>query len=287
MSELARRLEELAAQTGRPAEAMLRQHALDGLLRRVATSAQAGSLVLRGGLLTQHWVGPALRTTQDADFLALFPCDADEAERRLREALAPSVADGASFPPDTLVVQVIWQETASPGVRVFLQAEALGQFFNLQIDLGFGDPLVPPAAPVSYRPLLSDPFPVLACRPETLVGWKLHGLFEHGLKRWRAKDLYDLLLLTDHVPLSEPDLAEAIRVAFASRAEPLENLREVVESPAWRMSEKNELKWAKFCAAPPGGQAPPPLQAAVERVALALRPALRRLIELGAGAVRE
>src|SRR5262245_3154654 len=127
MSELSRRLEGLATLTGRPVEALLRQHVLDGLLRRVVTSGQAGSLVLRGGLLTQHWVGPALRTTQDADFLALFPCDAEEAARRMHEAILPAVADGVTFPPDTLAVEVIWQETASPGVRVFLQAEALGQ----------------------------------------------------------------------------------------------------------------------------------------------------------------
>lgn len=62
---------------------------------------------------------------------------------------------------------------------------------RFQIDLAVGDPMcVPPR-----RIAVAGVGDVLACAPETLFGWKLHGLCEFGPGRWRAKDLFDLDLL--------------------------------------------------------------------------------------------
>jgi hypothetical protein len=280
MSTLRARLEELAASGGRPLGELLRRHVVEGLLRRVARSARAGSLVLRGGLLTRMWVGPALRASQDGDFLALFDPEPEEAERRLREVLAGPADDGVQFDPESLLVEVIWRETPFPGMRAFVQAECAGEFFNVQADLGFGDPLVPPAGWVDYPTLLTGPARLLACRPETLVGWKLHGLFEHGVRRWRPKDLYDLHLLTAHVPLHADDLVEAIRGAFASRSAPLEDIPAVVYSRAWWGQEKNVAKWRKFCADPPADHPPGDLLSVAAEVARALCPAVGRLVAL-------
>jgi hypothetical protein len=240
--------------------------------------------VLRGGLLTRLWVGPGRRATEDADFLGLFERDVEETARRLRAVLtAPLPADdGVRFDEGSLGVELIWQETAFPGARAAVQAEAGGTYFTLQIDVGFGDPLVPPAQWVSYATLLPGaPARVLACRAETLVGWKLHGLFEHGARRWRAKDLHDLLLLTDHVPLVGADLEDAIRVAFSSRATALEEVLPVVYNPAWWAADRARQRWARYRATAPV-PVPEDLTAVAERVARALRPALARLLPLPA-----
>ncbi len=257
-----------------------RQLVLDGLLRRVAASDQAGSLVLRGGLLTRLWVGANRRRTDDADFLGLFARDAEEVARRLRAVLAARVEDEARFEVESLLVEMIWQETPFPGARALVQAEVAGTSHALQIDVGFGDPLVPPARLVEYPTAGGEVLRLLACRPETLVGWKLHGLFEHGARRWRAKDLHDLLLLTTHVPLEGPALAEAIAVAFRSRNQPLADVVPVVYEPAWWTTDKARQRWGKFRVEAPG--APEDVGEVARLVAQALRPALERWIALPA-----
>ena len=83
MTTLGQQLTERATATDRPLASLIRQHTLDGLLRRLANSTQASRFLLRGGLLTRAWLGPERRTTDDADFLGLFPRDVEEALGRL------------------------------------------------------------------------------------------------------------------------------------------------------------------------------------------------------------
>jgi hypothetical protein len=280
MTDLESRLKALAGASGRPLDALVRQHVLDGLLRRVAASAHAAELVLRGGLLTRRWVGAERRTTEDADFLGLFARDAGAVAQRLGAALAAPLPedDGVRFDPDVFA-ELIWQETPFPGVHALAQAEAAGAYLSLQVDVGFDDPLVPPAEWVDYPTLLpGPPLRMLACRAETLVGWKLHGLFEHGAQRWRAKDLYDLLLLTSHAPLVEAELVGAIRVAFESRSQPRQDVLGVVYNPAWWAADRARERWAKFRAAARVPGVPEDVGEVARRVARALRPALGRLV---------
>src|SRR5262249_44053882 len=108
--------------------------------------------------------------------------------------------------------------------------------------------------------------------------WKLDGLFDHGAKRWLAKDLYDLYLLTAHVPLDEATLAEAIRVAFAAHADPLDEVRQVVYARSWWERPSAQARWEKFRSAA-GVRVPADLLAVAGAVARRLRPALGRVME--------
>jgi hypothetical protein len=284
MSTLTAQLLDLAAWTGRPVDDLTWQHVLEGLLRRVSVSVHARELVLRGGLCTRMLVAPAARPTQDADFLALFDRDCDDTVRRLAAVLAAPVEDGVTFDPDSLRGSVIWEETQAAGLRLFVHARAEKVDRDLQIDMGFGDPLVQPPEWVDYPTLLADPAArVLTCRAETLTGWKLHGLFEHGLRRWRPKDLHDLLLLTTHAPLEVKALTEAIRMAFTSRGDALAGNLEMLYTRGWWSQEKNRMKWEKFrpSAGDLGNQGD--LLTVAAQVTRRLRPAIESLVPLPAG----
>src|SRR5262249_1418621 len=100
--------------------------------------------------------------------------------------------------------------TEFPGVRLTLRAGLAEPDLAVQIDVGFRDPFVPPQEEVEYPSLAGAPFRVWCARAETMLGWKLHGLAEMGERRWRPKDLHDLLLIGEGV-VPEPDtLAAAI-----------------------------------------------------------------------------
>ena len=240
------------------------------VLRRLARSSEVEALVLRGGLMMRRWSGPVPRPVEDLDFLARFPFDAADTVRRLESVLRVEVEDGFSF--GALRSEVIWAETAFPGVRVFVETRLPGVegTFELRIDTGFGDPMEPEPAWTEYDVGEAGAARVLACRPETLLGWKVHGLFERGKGRFRPKDLFDVHLLTRYAPLDAALLPRALWLAFDSRGDSLELMTRLLEGEFGKSPWSNE-KWARYRASRPEGR-PEALADVVSAVAAALRP---------------
>lgn len=279
MSELARALEEWSQRNSLPLEEVYQLHLLHGVIRRWGSSPLASAFVLRGGLLTQWWVGVQRRATKDLDVLALFPLDLDLTARRWLPILSLHVPDEIFFDLDTFRGEKIWQETDFPGLRFLVEAKVLGARCLLQIDVGFGDPLVPAAPWISFPLLSGAASRVQAVRPELLTGWKLDGLFDRGPKRWQAKDLYDLFLLTTCCSLDLPTLTQAIRVAFAAHCDPLEEVPNVLYSRSWWEAETAQNRWARFRTAT-RSPTPENLLEVAATVARHLRPALQPLVDL-------
>ena len=245
MNESAQHLIALEAASPHP-ESIRYQYLLQGVLRRWARSSQSAAFVLRGGVLTQMCVGAERRPTRDLDFLGLFPRDLTDTQTRLEEILSLTEPDGIALQLEPFVGEVIWRETDFPGLRFRLDAKVFGQDLSLQIDVGFGDPLVPDAGWRDYPCLIGPPVRVLTASWELLVAWKLDGLFDHGAKRWQAKDLYDLHLLTHACSLDRTTLTEAIRVAFETHGNSPGDLLTVLYDPSWWQSAPSCAKWEKF-----------------------------------------
>jgi hypothetical protein len=268
-----------AAHLGRPQHEVVRHHVLEGVLRRLAASPHAADFVLRGSMLTRAWVAPHPRMAEDLDFVGTFPHDVAETARRFRPILDIPSDDGVSLDPESFRVQGIWLKTAFPGVRLFLTAGFGCADRQLQIDVGFNDPLVPPACRLDYPALLSEsPLRLWAVRPETAVAWKLHGLAEMGPLGWRPKDLYDLSLITETTRLIDADLAPAIEAAFSSRGYSIADAVEIFTAPRWWELKSARVKWREYLRSGPGGT--DDLQGVVRRVHDRLRPAFDLL---GAG----
>jgi hypothetical protein len=227
------RLQDEAKRRGEPLFGVVRQHLLEGVLRRVSRLPDAAGLVLRGGLLTRAWVAPWPRPTRDLDFVGDFPFSVEETARRFRPALSEAVEDGVCIDPDRFTAGGIWTDTAFPGVRLSLWL-GMGQADQpLGIDIGFGDPLIPEPVWLEYPTLLAEsPARVRACRPETQTAWKLHGLAEMGLG-WRPKDLADLFLIVRSVPLEADALPPAIEAAFVSRGYRVQDAVRLFQGPHW------------------------------------------------------
>jgi hypothetical protein len=281
MNNISENLAVIAKTMGRPLEEVVAQHVREGLLRRVSYSGYADVLVLRGGMLTRIWVPTGRRIPQDVDFVGLYPSDVDGTQQRFHAVLSASnLKDGVVFDLNSLQAKDIWEETEFPGVRLTVGVTLGEQYQPVQIDVGFGDPLVPPAQWLYYPTLLEGlPIKLQACRPETLVGWKLHGLVELGAKRWRPKDVYDLMLLTDYVVLDASLLLDAIRVAFSSRATPLQEVLAMLSSPESWNNSRNHSKWMKFRSGANDSSIPEDLLECVTVVSERLKGAVESLVE--------
>lgn len=221
-----------------------REELLRGWLRRARACPDAGGLVLRGSLMLGA-VCPGARPAMDVDYVVPGPFDAAACERVAWSiAACPDEATRLSVER----CEVIFGETAFPGLRAFVIGESALGAGAFQVDFGFGDPLPAPARPVDVPGAGS----VLACTPEALFGWKLHGLVEYGRGKWRAKDLFDLWLLDGRVPMDREALITAVHLAFSSRSLPLSALDDFRTRPAWGESRSGRKKWRSFAGKHPG-----------------------------------
>lgn len=243
-----------------PGQAM-RHELLLAVHERVARTT--GDFVLRGGLLTRAWIAPLPRPTQDLDYVGDFPFDVDDTVRRFRPALALQLDDGARIDLDRLTARGIWLESAFPGVHLEIAIGLEEADQTIGVDIGFHDPLVPPAVAL--------PSGGRAVRPETQLAWKLHSLFELG-SAWRPKDLADLWLITARVALVDADLPPAIRVAFASRGHAIADAVHLLDDARWS-TKSARVRWShnRFDV--------PPLADTLAAVRARLAPALAALEE--------
>lgn len=259
MKEIKKHLLKIANNTNRSSEEVFTYHLLESVLRRVSHSIYVDELVLRGGMLTRLWVSSERRIAEDIDFLGLYPFDIESTREKfihifkninknINKNITNNInsidsVDEVRFDIDFLEVTGIWLETEYPGVRINLNAAFEDYQKNIQIDVGFGDPIVPAAQWIDYPMLTTEKVKLQAVTPETMFGWKLHGLVEQGIKRWRPKDLYDLMLFTLYVKLDEKLVRAAIYTAFSSRNTTFEEIYHILSTPEWWDRSKNRGKW--------------------------------------------
>lgn len=214
-----------------------RTAALVGWLRRAAGEPATAAWVLRGSLVTAA-LCPGARAPADVDYALpgdRTTFDAAALERVVRAVCArPDAATTLAFAS----AEIIFEETLSPGLRAHL----VGDGVAFQLDLAVGDPMAVPPRPIA----LAGVGDVLACAPETLVGWKLHGLCEYGPGKWRAKDLYDLDLLWRHAVIDPAACRAAVALAFSSRNLPVSALDDFRTRPTWGLSRGGVRKWRAF-----------------------------------------
>jgi len=196
-------------------------------------------LVLRGGLALRVYVGAEERPVDDVDFLS------DDAFDEAVAAVHARLAEGFALES----CETIWEETDHPGRRWSLAVDGA----PLQLDLGFGDPRTQAERVLPYPG--AEDLEVRIPAPETFWAWKVHGLFERGDGRWRAKDFWDLHLLARH-GLDAGACRVALATAFASRGDDFTLMDRFLEDPAWGSSRGSRRKWRYFFERHLGREAP-------------------------------
>jgi len=197
---------------------VLSRYGLERFLYRLTVSSHRDSFVLKGALLLQVWTGETYRPTRDLDLLGKGM--ANLSYRKIFSDVCSQVVedDGLSFLSDTIRVERIRDEEAYEGVRVLLEARLGDVRIPLQIDVGFGDAIVPAPEELEYPTLLEFPAPRLsAYSKESVVAEKFEALVKLGMANSRMKDFYDLWVLAQRFQFESATLAAAIRATFATR----------------------------------------------------------------------
>jgi len=131
--------------------------------------------------------------------------------------------DGLEFDAASIEIHRIKEDAEYEGVRVRFNATLAQARIPMQIDIGFGDVIVPEPVEIEYPALLEFPPPVLMAYPkETVVAEKLEALTSLGLLNSRMKDYFDLALLARLYAFDGNLLSEAIRATFRQRGTAIE-----------------------------------------------------------------
>jgi Nucleotidyl transferase AbiEii toxin, Type IV TA system len=161
----------------------------------------------------------AHRPSRDVDLLGLHRASAGELIGVFREVVSGGDAgDGLLFKPSSLRATELGEDPDYPGVRLRLQATLDGAVIPLQIDVAFGQAVVPAPQDVEVPTLLE--FPPLRLRaypPEAVVAEKFEALVKLGMLNSRYKDFYDLWYLLTRLSLKTDRLRTALGATFARR----------------------------------------------------------------------
>ena len=198
---------------------VLVRFALERILYRLTRSPHADRFLLKGALLFTLWYDMPHRATRDVDLLGFGASDLGSVAQAFREVVAIAVDDGIVFDPASVTVEPIRKEAGYGGVRVVVAAELAKARCRTQIDVGFGDAVVPDPVDSVYPVLLEDlPAPRLRAYPTyTVVAEKLHAIALLGMANSRLKDYFDLSVLLEREVLDLDLLAKAIRATFERR----------------------------------------------------------------------
>lgn len=197
-------------------------YAVRQLLVRLQKSEHADRFKLKGGMYVGAVLEDFHRTTRDADVLDRGRAD-PIAIKSLFEGVADvQIDDGVRFfEVDTRLATR--RRDGYDGVRVELSARVAGRFATANIDIGYGDAVVPEGGPVSVPPMFDggDELVLPAYSLEAFLAEKAETVMSGfpGKTLIRLKDFYDLSVLTSswEEALAGDTLVAAFGATFGRR----------------------------------------------------------------------
>jgi len=267
------RLENQAKATDRPFAEVLQYFAMERFLYRLARSPHAEKFVLKGALMLVAWRAPEFRPTRDIDFLAKMPNDVDSVTSTIRDVCGQAVEDdGLVFDAGSVQGKLIKEDADYEGVRVTFLGHLKRSRASMQIDVDFGDVIVPGPSLSDYPTILDFAAPrLLGYSRETTVAEKFEAMVKLAELNSRMKDFFDIWLLSRQFDFDGSTLSEAVRRTFANRG------TQIAASPvAWTAEFASDAakrtQWAGFLRKSRLQNAPASLMEVASAVRLFLQP---------------
>ena len=242
------RLQNLRLARGVDFNSLLSAFVMERFLYRLSVSPHAQRFVLKGAMLLAVWAPLEHRSTYDLDLLGFGDNSAQALLRAFTEICeVPVVPDGLAFDATTLRLLDIQRQGEYLGRRVRLVGRLGKARVPLQVDVGFGDAVVPPPLEVEYPTLLDFPAPRLRAYPrEAVVAEKLQAMVQFGQTNGRLKDYHDIWTLSQRWDFQGALLSQSIRATFGRRNVPIPPEVPFGLSAAFAELPEKTAQWAGF-----------------------------------------
>jgi len=248
------RLLNKARKSGRPFNELLQYFAMERFLYRLSKSSYRKHLILKGALMFAVWEAPTSRPTKDIDLLGRIDNNVDVIVAAIRNICLEDVEpDGIVFDASSVEGERITEWANYEGVRVRFRGKLGTARITMQLDIGFGDVVVPSTVVTDYPTILHLSAPRLQCySKESLIAEKFETMARLGPLNSRMKDFFDIWFLSRRFRFDGQTLARAIAKTFSQRGteippQPLSLMSALSESPAkqsqWRgFARRNRLE---------------------------------------------
>ncbi|MCC7355382.1 MAG: nucleotidyl transferase AbiEii/AbiGii toxin family protein [Anaerolineae bacterium] len=268
------RLLNRARAEGRPFAELLQYYAMERSLYRLGCSVCSPYFVLKGALMFGAWQGPLSRPTRDVDLLGYLDNTVERVVEVIRAICQEPVPDndGLRFQTENITDERITEAAEYQGVRVHLVANLGSARVRFQVDVGFGDPLVPGPTPVRLPTILDYPPPeVQGYSRESAIAEKFQSMVYLGEVNSRMKDFYDIWSLATRFAFEGPVLAQALNETFNHRQTALP-AAPVALTAAFAEDKTKQTQWQAFLRRHRFDREPPTLAEAVQVIAAFLLP---------------
>ena len=268
------RLLNFARSENLPFQEVLVRYGMERTLYRLQKSEAADQFLLKGAMLFLDWTQELHRPTRDIDFLSNGSPDVSTMERRFRAIIATDVEpDGLVYLPDSVRADEIREADIYRGVRVKFAALLDSARIPIQVDIGFGDAVVPEPVSVHIPPLLEFPGPrLLGYTRYTAVAEKYHAMLELGEVNSRMKDYYDIWMLCGIFDFEGAQLQASIDATCDRRGTPIPSERPPALTQAFAQLPGKQIQWSNFAKKVRDRDDVPPLHEIIERLEVFLWP---------------
>ncbi len=251
---------------------------MERFLYRLSKSSHSGRFVLKGALMLRVWAGPAARPTKDIDLLGRLDNSLENLAAVVKEVCAVQVEeDGIIFRAESIRTERIKEDADYEGVRIRFEGLLGKARIPMQLDVGFGDAMIPPPVEIAYPTILDFPAPHLrGYSRETAIAEKFEAMVKLGALNSRMKDFYDIWLLSRRFDFDGAILARAVAATFAKRQTAVQPAP-VALTDAFSESDIASTQWRAFVRKGRLEDAPASLTEAVSGIAQFLLPVIRAL----------
>ncbi len=255
----------------------LQRYVAERFLYRLGVSPHRDRFVLKGAMLFVLWDEAVLRPTRDLDLAGFWANDADSLGEAFREICAASCpSDGLEFAIETLDISPIRDAAEYHGFRLNLHVRLAGAVIPFQVDVGFGDMIVPEPIDVVYPVLLDGEAPRVRAYPrEAALAEKLHAMVSLGEANSRFKDFFDVWVLSSRFSFGGERISAAIQATFSRRKAMTFSPWPEALSPAFYAEPGRSDQWMRYLKRTKLTDAPSDFAAVGERVIAFLAPPLR------------
>jgi len=228
---------------------VLIRYALERLMYRLSVSKHSKDFVLKGAMLFDVWGGPPYRATKDMDLFGYGNPSRTKLERIFKGLCKIKVdPDGLEYISDSVRVDEIREDQEYSGVRVRLEANLAGaRIRGVQVDIGFGDVVVPRTKNIEFPTILDFPAPKLAAySPETVVSEKFQAIVFLGMANTRMKDFFDLNHISHIFEFKGVGLSRAIKATFNRRKTEIPRGNPIAFTPDFHNDPEKQAQWNAF-----------------------------------------
>lgn len=250
------RLLNIARQTDKPFEELLVLYGLERFLFRLSQSVHKDNFILKGGLLLIGMGVPQARPTRDIDFLGLISGNIEAVSRTVQEIGSIDIEDGMVYDFSQLTNEPMSPNSDYPGIRFKFLGRLGRTRIPMQVDIGFGDRVVPAAKEMSFPTLLDMEPPVIrSYAVETIIAEKFEAALDLGDLNSRMKDFFDIWVLSQKYRFGGQSLQEAIVATCRRRKTPITSKAEIFSREFVNRFNK-QIQWSAFLRKGPMGEVP-------------------------------